>query len=156
MARKLKAGWDKFLRFSQVRGMDMIGLAFVLTFLSRNHLFALFVRGFMLLELFILWQVNEQWSARIIYIILGLYCAFSIFCILFYRLTGTYFMGWNTSDDFRKTKAKHGVSVALLLTMCLLTGARDPCWLALLAPISRPSRPAALGEQFYESSGIYS
>ena len=82
MARKLKAGWDKFLRFSQV-----------LTFLSRNHLFALFVRGFMLLELFILWQVNEQWSARIIYIILGLYCAFSIFCILFYRLTGTYFMG---------------------------------------------------------------
>ena len=93
MARKLKAGWDKFLRFSQVRGMDMIGLAFVLTFLSRNHLFALFVRGFMLLELFILWQVNEQWSARIIYIILGLYCAFSIFCILFYRLTVTYFMG---------------------------------------------------------------
>lgn len=93
MARKLKAGWDKFLHFSQVRGMDMIGLAFVLTFLSRNHLFALFVRGFMLLELFILWQVNEQWSARIIYTILGLYCAFSIFCILFYRLTGTYFMG---------------------------------------------------------------
>lgn len=84
MIRKLKAGWERFLGFSQMRGMDMIGVVFVFMFLIRSQLFSLLGHGFIVLELSILWQVNEQWSARIMYIILFLYSVFAILWNLFH------------------------------------------------------------------------